>query len=156
MMVVWSNPRRANCGGRTLTVGERLRKARQGRSLSLQQVAEKTHLSSATLSRIENSKQGLDLEVFLQLARVLDLDPAQLLGEDSGGKTEASIIAQLDSHDRLQMWRDLASETKTKKGSGNMRRAQIRALATELQDVVAQIDFLREQVEYLRRRLRNC
>lgn len=139
-----------------MTVGERLRKARQGQNLSLQQVAEKTHLSSATLSRIETSKQGLDLEVFLELAKVLDLDPAELLDENGDRRSQAAVIDGLDPHDRLQMWRDLTSRTKAKRAASTLRRAHIRAMAADVQELVAQVDFMREQIEYLRRRLRNC
>jgi transcriptional regulator with XRE-family HTH domain len=142
-----------------VNIGERIRKARQAKNLSLQQVAQKTSLSSATLSRIETSKQSLDLEVFLQLATVLEFSPAQLLDEtehDGDGAAGANMIDRLEPRDRLRMWRDLAAQTKSKKTSLTMRRAQIRAMALDAEELIAQIEFMREQIEYLRKRLRNC
>jgi transcriptional regulator with XRE-family HTH domain len=144
---------------RPVNIGERIRKVRQAKNLSLQQVAQKTSLSSATLSRIETSKQSLDLEVFLQLATVLEFSPAQLLDEaehDGDGAEGANMIDRLEPRDRLRMWRDLATNTKTKKTSLTMRRAQIRAMALDAEELIAQLEFLREQIEYLRKRLRNC
>src|SRR2546423_3585082 len=63
-------------------IGERLREARDMRGMSLMDVAGKAHISAATLSRIENNKQGLDFGLFLVLAKILARAPAELVEMD--------------------------------------------------------------------------
>ncbi|HJT16115.1 MAG TPA: helix-turn-helix transcriptional regulator [Thermoanaerobaculia bacterium] len=55
--------------------GERLREARIARCLSLADVAARTHISVATLSRIERNHPGIGLALFLILCEVLRTPP---------------------------------------------------------------------------------
>ena len=89
-------------------IGERLREARETRGLSLTDVAVKAHISAATLSRIENSKQGLDFALFLVLAKVLAVSPSDLIDDDDTQHDPlVAKIAQLSTSDRVRLWKDL-------------------------------------------------
>lgn len=138
-----------------MTIGERLRNARQSRRLSLQQVADQISLSAATLSRIETSKQSIDLKVFLMLANVLDLNPAELLekSEDWHDRSLATKFAAMSAGDRAMVWRELTSASKLQRAKSR-RRPQMQAMALEIEELSAQIDLLRQQFEHLLHRLR--
>lgn len=139
-----------------MTIGERLRKARQSKHLSLQQVAHRIDLSSATLSRIETSKQSLDLEVFLTLARTLDLNAAELLDGNGEDRSLATTFASMSTIDRAKVWRDLTLASKTLRVARRYSRPQIRAMSVEIEELSAQVDLMRQAIDYLRRRLKNC
>jgi transcriptional regulator with XRE-family HTH domain len=139
-----------------MAVGEKIRKARQAKQLSLQQVAEKAHLSSATLSRIETNKQSLDLELFVELSGILDLDPGVLLStRGTGDQSVPVIFDHLSPDQRIGVWRKLTDLTRGQTIRTRYRREHIRQIAVEIEVLVAQMEFMREQIEYLRKRLRN-
>ncbi len=139
-----------------MAVGEKIRKARQAKQLSLQQVAERAHLSSATLSRIETNKQRLDLEWCVELSEILDLDPGVILSTRGEGTQSIPSILDLPPDQRINVWRALADVTRGQKIRTRYRREHIRQIAVEIEALVAQMEFMREQIEYLRKRLRNC
>jgi transcriptional regulator with XRE-family HTH domain len=147
------NPRK----GSQLVIGERLRTARKARALSMQAVADKAQISVATLSRIETDKQGVDLDLFLQLAKILGCSAAEMLDGDTGGgkMTEqlAERIAALPPADRTRLWRKLATESREKKS--NSRATKVRHLATQVEELLAQIEFVRAEMESVRKRLRR-
>ena len=64
------------------TVRTRLRGLRRAQSLSLDDLAERSHLSASTISRIETGKRAISLDVLLPLARALRTDVETLLAED--------------------------------------------------------------------------
>ena len=64
------------------TVRTRLRGLRRAQSLSLDDLAERSHLSPSTISRIETGKRAISLDVLLPLARALRTDVETLLAED--------------------------------------------------------------------------
>ncbi|MBA4085721.1 MAG: XRE family transcriptional regulator [Kytococcus sp.] len=64
------------------TVRTRLRGLRTAQSLSLDDLAERSHLSPSTISRIETGKRAISLDVLLPLARALRTDVESLLAED--------------------------------------------------------------------------
>ncbi|WP_435199229.1 helix-turn-helix domain-containing protein [Janibacter sp. GS2] len=64
------------------TVRTRLRGLRKAQSLSLDDLAEHSHLSASTISRIETGKRTISLDVLLPLARALRTDVETLLAED--------------------------------------------------------------------------
>jgi transcriptional regulator with XRE-family HTH domain len=133
-------------------VGERLRQARVARQLSLADVAGEAHVSAATLSRVERDKQAIDVGLFLTLARVLNATPADLLVDEPTGKdaTLAVRIAAMQARERTQLWRQLSDE---RRESRLHRRADVRGLAAEVEELLAQMDFLREEIEAVRIRL---
>lgn len=64
------------------TVRTRLRGLRTAQSLSLDELAARSHLSPSTISRIETGKRAISLDVLLPLARALRTDVETLLAED--------------------------------------------------------------------------
>jgi transcriptional regulator with XRE-family HTH domain len=123
-------------------VGERIREARLAQDRSLADVAGKANISVATLSRIENDKQSLDLGLFLSIARVLQVTTEQLLRdnvEEGGGDPLARRIVALGNRERLELWRDLA----------------VRQVGQQVEELLAQVDFLREELESIRKRVKK-
>lgn len=133
-------------------IGERIRQARQGQQRSLADVASKAKISVATLSRIENDKQSVDLGLFLVISGILGIAASELLGEDgkSGGIGDplAQRIATLGSTERTQLWRELTAERRAVRG--RTRGTRHRNLGQEVDELLAQIDFIREELEAVR------
>ena len=137
-----------------MIVGERLREARHAQRLSLAQVAAKASISTATLSRIETSKQTVDLGLFLSLAKILNRAPHELLGEESSGDDPlAEKIASLGNTERTRLWRDLS--TARLKDRTTKRRSDIVNVAQHVEELIAQIEFLRDELDVVRKRLRK-
>jgi transcriptional regulator with XRE-family HTH domain len=133
-------------------VGERLRQARVARQMSLADVAGEAHVSAATLSRVERDKQAIDVGLFLTLARVLNTTPADLLVDEPSGEdsTLAIRIAAMQARERTELWRQLSDE---RRESRLRKHADIHGLAAEVDELLAQMDFLREEIEAVRTRL---
>ena len=137
-------------------VGERICEARLAQDRSLADVAGKASISVATLSRIENDKQSLDLELFLSIARVLQVTTEHLLRdnvEESGSDPLARRIAALGNRERLDLWRNLAIERRTRRST--KRGAEMRQVAQQVEELLAQIDFLREELESIRKQAKR-
>jgi len=135
-------------------IGDRLREARAARQFSLSDVAEKAKISAATLSRIENGKQSLDVGLFLTLLKILRIQPADVLESDgnvSSGDRLVDQIARLDADARTKLWKDLTTERRTQRG----RRSSKREINQNVEELVAQVDYLREQIEAVRARQRK-
>lgn len=134
-------------------IGDRVREIRQAQGRSLADVSAKAKVSVATLSRIENDKQSLDLDLFLNLAKVLEVSPAELLpSEADGADPLARRIARLDARKRTELWRDLAEE---RRNTRDKRHGETRNVAAQVEELVAQIEFLREELELVRKRVRR-
>jgi len=134
-------------------VGDRIRHARVAQQRSLADIAGKADVSVATLSRVENSKQALDLELFLRLAKILKVTASDLLGEDQDADALplAETLARLPQAERTKLWRDLAS---AKQKSTGDRRATEQVFA-QVEELLAQIEFLRSELEVVRKRMRQ-
>lgn len=132
-----------------MTVGDRIRQARTARHLSLNDVATRAAISVATLSRIERDKQGLDLVLFLLLARILKTPPRDLIGEETGANFDslATRIASLNHNDRLQLWRDLAAHRRNDRSALHRRIARA---GEEVDELLAQLEYVRAEVESVR------
>jgi transcriptional regulator with XRE-family HTH domain len=141
----------------SMMIGERLRGARHAQGLSLAEVAGKVKVSVATLSRIETSKQAVDLDLFLNLAEALDVPARELLTPEKeaadGIDPLARRIAALGSSDRTELWRELASERRTRPVGG--RAGGSDQVAQQVEELLAQIDFLRQELEAMRTRIRK-
>jgi hypothetical protein len=61
-------------------------------------------------------------------------------------------IAAFESAERTQLWRDLAEERRSQRPKS--RRIQVRHLSQEVEELLAQFDFLRGELENVRKRLR--
>jgi transcriptional regulator with XRE-family HTH domain len=147
-------------------VGERIREARLAQNRSLADVAGKAQISVATLSRIENAKQSVEVGLFLLLARVLSIPAHELLGtqeEDENGngnghgesKLDPLVrrIAALGAQDRLDLWKELAAERRAQRGKA--RGNEARQMAQHVEELLAQVDFLREELEGVRKRIKT-
>ena len=139
-------------------IGENIRAARLAQQRSLADVAKKAKISIATLSRIENDKQTLELGLFLTLAKVLDRTPADLLGSDGNDNSNGvdpmvQRIAAFETAERMQFWKDLAVAQRNQRVK--TRRLQLGQLSQEVEELLAQIDFMREELESVRKRLRR-
>ena len=136
-------------------IGDRLREARETRGMSLTDVAGKAHVSAATLSRIENSKQGLDFGLFLVLAKVLAVAPADLVGHDDDGNGDplVSRIAQLSTFDRTRLWQDLAEARRNSRQKRHARNTD--TTSQQMEELFAQFEFIREELEAVRASIRK-
>ena len=135
-------------------IGERIRQTRQARRLSLNDVAGRAKISVATLSRIERDKQGLELGLFLLLCKVLKTSPRDLIVEgesDSNVDPLAVRMAGLNHPERVQLWHDLAAN---RRGDRRHVRAQMRRLAVEVEVLMAQLEFVRAEMESFHSRVR--
>jgi transcriptional regulator with XRE-family HTH domain len=135
-------------------VGTRIRAARQSRNLSLTDLAGRADISAATLSRIERDKQNLDLGLFLTLTRILKLTPHEVLGDvddEEGVDPLVRAISSMQTGERAQLWRSLAAERKTHR----IRKNDGRAVANEVEELLAQVDFIRGEIESVQKRLRS-
>jgi transcriptional regulator with XRE-family HTH domain len=66
-----------------LTLGERLRRIRQSRNLSLYDVEAKTGLHFSTIGKYERGERTPNLQVLRELAAVYQVSLSELLGEPS-------------------------------------------------------------------------
>jgi transcriptional regulator with XRE-family HTH domain len=135
-------------------VGNRIRVARQSRNLSLTDLASRAEISAATLSRIERDKQNVDLGLFLTLTRILQLTPHEVLEDaetQEGVDPLVRAISGMQTGERAQLWRSLAAERRTHR----TRKADGRAVANEVEELLAQVDFIRGEIESVQKRLRH-
>jgi transcriptional regulator with XRE-family HTH domain len=132
-------------------IGERLREARDMRGMSLTDVAGQAHISAATLSRIENSKQGLDFGLFLVLTKVLAVPPRDLLDGEKSDEHDPLVarIGRLTRPERAKLWLDLAEAQRTSKEKRQARNSD--TISQQMEELFAQFEFIREELESVRR-----
>jgi transcriptional regulator with XRE-family HTH domain len=114
-------------------------------------------MSAATLSRIENDKQGLELGTFLLLAKILKCLPTDLIGADGNPNNDTldpamRELSVLSSAERIRLWRRLATEARGDKVQD--RRSATRHLAQQVEELLAQLEYVQAEVETVRKRLR--
>lgn len=138
-------------------IGARIREVRTARQLSLTEVAHKARVSVATLSRVERDKQTLELGLFLSLMRILEMDPAEVLVAEERGEGPlegldplVARITSLPATDRVHLWRTLAKRTIE---HDRHRRNALQDIALQVEELLAQLDYLRTEVEIVRKRL---
>jgi len=134
-------------------VGDKLRQARVARQMSLADVAGEAHVSAATLSRVERDKQAIDVELFLTLARVLNAAPAELLTEENNSTADAVLvtrIAAMQARERTKLWRQINEERSQQR---QRKRADAHNMALEVEELLAQMDLLRDEIDSVRVRL---
>lgn len=77
-------------------LGQRVRKYRRARDWSQEQLAEKVFISVPHMSHIETGNTKLSLQVFVDLARALEVSADDLLGNnETGCKIAVSELASL-------------------------------------------------------------
>ena len=123
--------------------------------MSLTEVAAKAEISAATLSRIENAKQGLDFALFLLLAKILAVAPGDLVegGDGDGHDPLVGRIAQLSTADRARLWRDLAAARRNSRQKRNVRQRD--TVSQQMDELFAQFEFMREELEAVRMNVRR-
>ncbi|HEY0787241.1 MAG TPA: helix-turn-helix transcriptional regulator [Thermoanaerobaculia bacterium] len=133
-----------------MQIGDRLREARRQRRLSLQQVAQSAGISAATLSRIETSKQSLDIQLLLRVAETLGASPADFLSRTGDDKISdlQRALERLAPGTRSALWNTLAAHA-TNDGDDLAREPMVSRLA----EVLAQLDLLRAEVEAMKREM---
>ncbi len=62
-------------------VGEKLKEIRTRRLLTQEELAEKAGVSAATVVNVERNNQEPHFRTIRKLAKALDVDPTELLGE---------------------------------------------------------------------------
>lgn len=72
-------------------IGKRIAGLRIRRSLSTAELAQAIGKSQATVSRIENGKQGASVEMIEQIANILQVDPLFLLTDSIAGVVRAQL-----------------------------------------------------------------
>lgn len=136
------------------TVGDRLRLARKRAGMSLAEVAEKAAMSISTLSRIETGKQPVEVQTFLSLSKILDVDPAALIGTTGNDDDPIDPLLRqlrvLDRRERLRLWQQLAQASRS---DGSNGRARATELTMEVEELLAQLDLLRAEIEAVKGRL---
>jgi transcriptional regulator with XRE-family HTH domain len=80
-------------GDPEVQVGDHIRKFREERGVSLQQLAEKTGFSAALLSQIENRMTSPPLGTLVKIANALDTYVSSFIGKE---ETEFSIVRKQD------------------------------------------------------------
>lgn len=135
-------------------VGEKIREVRQAQGWSLVEVAGEAKISVATLSRIENGKQSVGLGLFLLLAKVLHVSARELLPEEDEGNDKvdplARRIAMLGTKQRTELWREVAAERRAQRGHNARADA-----AQQVEEMLAQIDFLRDELDTICKRIKK-
>lgn len=124
----------------------------------MRDVARRADISLASLSRIETNQQGLDIGLFLVLAKILEVDPTDLLPEErvEGGPLAPVLrrISVLSGKERLELWHGLADQAR---GSGEgTRRSALNQLRQEVEELMAQIEFIQAQVAAVHKRLKQA
>jgi transcriptional regulator with XRE-family HTH domain len=134
-------------------IGNRLREARTARHLSLNDVASRAKVSVATLSRIERDKQGLDLGLFLALCRILKTTAQELIGSEPDDLIDplAVRIAGLSNVERTRLWQELAKARRM----NIARRMTNHGLDEQVQELLAQIEFLHSEIVAVQGRIRH-
>jgi hypothetical protein len=87
----------------------------------------------------------------MTLSRILNLNPADLFQEENREAADpvVSRITSLDSKSRTKVWNDLASAARARKS----KRTQARQIGMDVEELLAQIDFLRAEIESVKRRM---
>lgn len=140
-----------------MSIGIRLRERRQALGLSLQDVSDRARISVATLSRIENEKQSLEMGLFLVLAKLLDSPPEVFL--DTGIRSSDGLdplvkkISLLNQAQRTRLWRRIAVETRANHARNGAPRN--RQMARDVEEFLAQLEMLRTEIESVRKQLRS-
>lgn len=69
-----------------LYVGAQIRRYRKNRQMTLQQLADRIHKSRASVSKYETGEVTLDIVTLTEIARVLEVQPGQLVDLPSAGE----------------------------------------------------------------------
>lgn len=65
-----------------MSIGENIRKCRREKDIKAEEVFEKIGVSQSTYSKIENNRCKIDIEILVNIAAVLQVEVAVLLGAE--------------------------------------------------------------------------
>ncbi|MDX1583294.1 MAG: helix-turn-helix domain-containing protein [Thermoanaerobaculia bacterium] len=137
------------------TIGMMLRQARRRVGLSLEDVASKADLSISTLSRMETGRQSISVETLISLAQILGVDPAALVGSaaESSESPDPLLgrLRALDRKKRIEFWTQLTESAREDGGRITSRSEELRG---EVDELLAQIDYIRAEMESVKSRIR--
>lgn len=137
--------------GRT-GVGEALRSARIGNHLSLSDVASQAGVSVATLSRIENEKQSIDVTLLVRLSAIVGVAPATVLTPENYGHDKPTDLArELASRTPAERAQILIRATKHGRRP-NRKRETVQA---QIDSLLAAIDLIVEEINELQKKTRR-
>lgn len=95
MLLKACNPRTIQPTLHPVPLGREIRRRRKALGLTLEQLAERSGLSSTFLSRVETSDKDLALSTLKAIAKGLGTQPTELLGPVRGLSPAASEIGRL-------------------------------------------------------------
>lgn len=72
-------------------LGERIRKIRKEKKMTLKHVSERTNLSISFLSQVEHAKCSITLESLMKISEVLDVNPSYFFSDDNQVKERNRI-----------------------------------------------------------------
>jgi transcriptional regulator with XRE-family HTH domain len=82
-------------------VGNRIRKARQDRKITQQELADLVSLSRTSITNIEKGRQKLLLHTLIQISEALSVEPAKLMPKKEA-KLEIDLEEALRNHPPLE------------------------------------------------------
>ena len=115
-------------------IGEKIRKIRTIKGYSQEYMAEMLHISQAAYSDIETNKSKISLERVNELAQVFNI--------------EANDIINFDEN---QVFNNTFNENA--KGFFNVKKVFNETFEAERQSYINQIDYLKDEIIYLRKKL---
>lgn len=93
-------------------LGQRVRRMRMGRSWSLSELADKSDISTSTLSKVENERLSLNYDRLMQIAHAFDLSLSEFLadGERSPGRSPGTPATGRMCIDRKGSGREISTD----------------------------------------------
>ena len=79
-------------------IGVKLRLLRQGQGLSLQQLADRSDVSSASIHKIERNSMVPTITILMKLAKALDRSVSYLIDEEPDHTSSAVLVRAKDRH----------------------------------------------------------
>lgn len=131
-------------------IGHRLRNARKTAGRSLADIAADASISISTLSRMETGKQAVEVDTLLTLSSILGVDPGALLSstnrDEDGSHPLLSQLRILSRSEWTELWKALAEAAATSPPAN--------VLQEEVDELLAQADFLRARIEAVKNRIK--
>jgi transcriptional regulator with XRE-family HTH domain len=124
------------------SIGNSLRRLRVERHLSLATVAGQAGISVATLSRVETGKQNVDVALLMTLSRILGVAPGEMLGADEQNDDLGELsrrVSRLPPAERARVFAEAS------------RRRATRDISTTMDDLLMQVDLIRDELVDLQR-----
>ncbi|MBO5373392.1 MAG: helix-turn-helix transcriptional regulator [Lachnospiraceae bacterium] len=82
-----------------MTIGERLKKIRKDKKISVDYIAKELGVSKTTVYRYEDSTiEKIPVNIFDQLCKILNVTAAELMGNQTEGNTAANLQESLPAH----------------------------------------------------------